>query len=133
VDGDGSIARRKSEENSMNSLQRIGILLVVPLLALAGCRPDPSPASPSGPATSPSKSASIAGDAEAFTECVRKHGVSDFPGVTVLSDGRLQLNSSSSFNQTSDAYRAAAKACASTLPSGTSLPADPSPPSIAVP
>jgi len=120
----------------VNSLRRIGILLVVmPLLALAACKPDPSHASTSGsaPATSPSKSASLESDAEAFTECVREHGVSDFPGVTVLSDGRLQLNSSASFDPTLAAYRAAAKACASKLPSGTSLPADPNPPSIAVP
>jgi len=66
----------------VNSLRRIGILLVVmPLLALAACKPDPSHASTSGsaPATSPSKSASLESDAEAFTECVREHGVSDFP------------------------------------------------------
>lgn len=134
----------------------VPVLAIVPLLGLLqGCDPNKAAAGSSGSATSSASagsqtqstggsyaatpqstatdSASLGRDAEAFTTCVREHGVSDFPGVTVSSGGTLQLNSSSSFNPLSSAYKAAAKACASTLPAGTSLPSDPVAPSIAGP
>lgn len=84
------------------------------------------------PQSTATDTADLSRDAAAFTACVRNHGVSDFPGVTVLSNGTLQLDSSSSFSPLSAAYKAAAKACAYTLPSGA-LPSDPTPPSIAGP
>jgi len=131
------------------------VLLVLPALALTGCYPDAansdsttstdattsSAASTSGSATpqtatarpTATDTAALEKDAEAFTRCVRDHGVSAFPGVTVLSDGRLQLNSSSSFNPLSSTYQKAAQECASNLPAGTSLPSTPVAPSIAAP
>jgi hypothetical protein len=66
--------------------------------------------------------------ASAYTACVRAHGVADFPGVTVTSDGRVLLNTSGSgvsFDPLSAAYQAAAKDCASKLPGAAALPAAP--------
>jgi len=64
----------------------------------------------------------------AFTACVRAHGVADFPGVTVTSDGRVLIDLSASgtgFDPLSAAYRAAVEACAAKLPAGDSLPVAP--------
>lgn len=62
--------------------------------------------------------------AEAFTTCMRSHGVSDFPGITISADGQIQLKSGS-FNPFSATYQAAANACASLLPAGSALPNEP--------
>ncbi|MGI5125746.1 hypothetical protein ACQEVB_02910 [Pseudonocardia sp. CA-107938] len=68
--------------------------------------------------------------AEDFTACVRTHGVPEFPGVTVTSDGALQLKSGGRIDPISATYRDAVAACADRLPAGTTLPR---PPSIAAP
>jgi hypothetical protein len=65
-------------------------------------------------------------DGSAFTECVRAHGVDDFPGATIDSDGSLHLKGGN-VNVFSSAYSEAVAACADELPEGTSLPGDPSP------
>lgn len=60
-----------------------------------------------------------------FTACMRSHGVPDFPGITISADGETQLKGG--VNPLSATYQAAAKACASLLPAGSALPADPEP------
>jgi hypothetical protein len=69
---------------------------------------------------------SNAGAAEAYTACVRAHGVPDFPGVTLTEDGRVQLKEGA--DPLSSAYRQAAKECAGHLPDSSTLPATPAPP-----
>lgn len=71
--------------------------------------------------------------AEAFTTCMRENGVPDFPGVTVTANGTLQLLPGSTVNPISKTYQAAAKKCASELPSGSALPTEPSVPTLSVP
>jgi hypothetical protein len=73
------------------------------------------------------------GQAAAFTTCVREHGVSDFPGIAITANGSVQLNSGGSFDPMAATYKAAARACASYLPNGSSLPAEPNPPKPAAP
>ncbi|MFH8409395.1 hypothetical protein ACH4FX_32110 [Streptomyces sp. NPDC018019] len=64
--------------------------------------------------------------AEAFTQCMRENGVKNFPGITIKENGQLQLKAGGDVNPVSKAYRAAAKTCASKLPSGSkSLPEEP--------
>jgi hypothetical protein len=65
--------------------------------------------------------------AEAFTTCMRSHGMSDFPGITISANGQIQLNGGS-VNPLSTTYQAAVKACASLLPAGSALPTAPEPP-----
>lgn len=79
------------------------------------------------PATQVTSSASNDERAEAFTTCMRSHGVSDFPGITISANGQIQLNGGS-VNPISATYQAAAKACASLLPTGSALPTAPEPP-----
>ncbi|WP_026413369.1 hypothetical protein [Actinomadura oligospora] len=70
---------------------------------------------------------------EAFTACLRSHGVKDFPGITIGEDGTIQLKTGGSVNPLSATYKAAAKACASLLPKGSTLPGEPTPPSPSAP
>ena len=72
--------------------------------------------------------ASASNGTEAFTACVRAHGVADFPGVTETSDGRVLIDGTGAgtgFDPLSAAYQTAIKDCASKLPSGTALPTAP--------
>jgi cytochrome c553 len=78
-------------------------------------------------ATQVTSSASTDERAEAFTTCMRSHGVPDFPGITISANGQIQLKGGS-VNPISTTYRAAAKACASLLPTGSALPTAPEPP-----
>lgn len=73
-------------------------------------------------------------DGGAFTTCMRSHGLSDFPGVTIADDGTLSLIAGGSdVNLMSARYRAAADECASLLPEGSPLPATPQAPTPAAP
>lgn len=63
---------------------------------------------------------------------MRENGVPNFPGVTVGADGTLQLVAGSDVNPISKSYQAAAKKCASKLPSGSALPAEPSVPTPSI-
>jgi hypothetical protein len=88
---------------------------------------------PSVTSTTTQDSSSRVDQAEAFTLCMRDNGVTDFPGITIKENGQIQLNAGGSINPLSATYKAAAKACASTLPSGSTLPTDPEPPSPEAP
>lgn len=70
--------------------------------------------------------------AEAFTTCMRSHGVPEFPGITISANGQIQLKGGS-INPISTTYQSAAKACVSLLPAGSTLPAEPQPPAPAAP
>lgn len=93
-----------------------------------------SSGSPTGTAGRPnttddSKTARTA-KAQAFTACMRSHGVPGFPGITIAADGRVNLNpTGGDVNPLSERYRSAAQTCASLLPNGSALPARPRPPS----
>jgi hypothetical protein len=86
------------------------------------------------PVKAPQVTSSASNDerAEAFTTCMRSHGVSDFPGITISANGHIQLKGGS-VNPISTTYQAAANACASLLPAGTALPTKPQPPAPATP
>lgn len=86
------------------------------------------------PAKAPQVTSSAGNDerAETFTTCMRSHGVSNFPGITISAGGHLHLKGGR-INPISTAYQAAANACASLLPTGSALPTDPQPPAPAVP
>jgi hypothetical protein len=83
-----------------------------------------------------STAASAGGDdtsASAFVDCMRSHGLADFPDVAVV-DGRVVLDQDgTSVNVLSDSYRDAVAACASQLPEGVELPAEPDPPAPPAP
>jgi hypothetical protein len=64
--------------------------------------------------------------AEAFTACMRSHGVPDFPGITISADGQVQLLGGG-VNPISESYRDAVDACEHLLPEGSRLPSDPEP------
>lgn len=67
--------------------------------------------------------------AQAFVDCMRDHGLADFPDATLV-DGRLVLEGDASgLDPFSDTYQAAVTACEGQLPEGTELPAEPEPPS----
>jgi hypothetical protein len=64
---------------------------------------------------------------------MRANGVPDFPGVTVTANGALQLVAGGNVNPISKTYQAAARKCASKLPSGSTLPSEPSVPAPSAP
>jgi hypothetical protein len=84
--------------------------------------------------TAPQVTASASNEdrAEAFTTCMRSHGVSNFPGITISANGQIHLKSGS-INPISTTYQAAANACAYLLPTGSALPTGPQPPAPAAP
>jgi hypothetical protein len=104
------------------------LALAVGLLA-AGCSSDPS--SPGvaslGPPTTTASSAAN-GDSQAtfakalqFSQCMRSHGLKNFPDPGLNSGGggvTLQLGKSSGIDPNSSAFQAAQKACQSLLPAG---------------
>ena len=70
-----------------------------------------------------------AASADAFVDCMRRHGLTAFPNATVV-DGRLVFKPHGpGVDPFSNTYRQALGACASQLPEGIHLPADPEPPS----
>ncbi|MEU4392708.1 hypothetical protein [Kribbella sp. NPDC023855] len=129
---------------------RLGATLVVAAAALLsglvvafgpslaqGANAGPALNGPKPPAitigTATGTTAERSAQAKAFTACMRQNGVPDFPGVTVTANGTLQLVPGTNINPISKTYQAAARKCASTLPSGTTLPAEPSLPTPSVP
>lgn len=101
-------------------------LLALPAVLVAGASVFLHQAAASG--VQPSAGQSV----ESFTECVRAHGVPDFPGATVAEDGTVQF-AGGGFDPLSSGYRAAAAKCAGRLPERVSLPREPALPSPEVP
>jgi hypothetical protein len=118
------------------SVMTVLLLVVAAIVAAQAVRTTPAAGSTaaasaaSAASTSTSKTSDQDRDADAFTACMRSHGVPDFPGVTIAADGHVRLKGGS-VKPVSAAYRAAANACASSLPAGSELPADPAPPAPA--
>lgn len=60
---------------------------------------------------------------KAFTQCLRSHGLPDFPGVAVSEDGLINLTiKGERVDVLSEKYGKAVAACQSLLPSGATLP-----------
>ena len=95
----------------------IATLLGVGVLASAcGSSGDPS-------ATGSSSSAASGGQiaqGEAYTHCMRSHGVSNFPDPSFGSSGDMTFQGS--FNQNTPTYQTAAQACGSLKPGGAQAP-----------
>jgi hypothetical protein len=112
----------------------VTVLLLVVAAVVAAQAVRTTPAAGSTATTSSTSTASTSSDrdrgADAFTACMRSHGVPGFPGVTIAADGHVRLKGGS-VKPVSAAYRAAARTCASSLPAGSELPADPAPPAPA--
>jgi len=106
------------------------LLVVAAFVATQAVRTTPAAGSTAAAASATSTTSDPDRDADAFTACMRSHGVPDFPGVTIADDGHVRLKGGS-VKPVSAAYRAAAKTCASSLPTGSELPADPAPPALA--
>jgi hypothetical protein len=65
-------------------------------------------------------------DTAAFVECMRAHGLPDFPEVTVSTDGLVNLEiDGERVDAASGKYGAAVQACESLLPAGSRLPGAP--------
>jgi hypothetical protein len=124
------------KQRSWRIRRRIGVpvLLLATAATTAVLGMGTHAASADTPVRGPQATSSASDDerAEAFTACMRSHGVSDFPGVTISANGQLQLKSGS-INPVSGTYRAAAQACADLLPTGSALPTEPHPAAPAVP
>ncbi|NUR89230.1 MAG: hypothetical protein HOY71_34540, partial [Nonomuraea sp.] len=66
----------------------------------------------------------------AFTQCMRQHGLPDFPEIDVTDGGQVHLElTGTHVNPLSQVYGAAVKACESQLPGGALLPTAPKAPS----
>jgi hypothetical protein len=67
-------------------------------------------------------------DASAFTECMRAHGLADFPDATVV-HGLLVLDlDGAAISPFAADYRSALAACSADLPDDVVLPTEPTPP-----
>ncbi|MCW2917745.1 MAG: hypothetical protein JWN52_5813 [Actinomycetia bacterium] len=131
-------------EQPRRTRRRVGVPLLV--LAAAACTAAvaaqaASASAPSHVSARPHQATSITAtstssgkndQAEEFTACMRAHGVSDFPGISISSDGQIHRKGGS-VNPISTAYKAAAKTCASRLPTGSALPTDPQLPTPTAP
>jgi hypothetical protein len=59
----------------------------------------------------------------AFSQCMRKHGITNFPDPIFSNNGvRLQLAQSSGINPSSPAFQSAQKACGQPLGKVTAAP-----------
>ena len=90
--------------------------------AMQACQKD----LPNGGAPSPAQQAQMRQQALAFSACMRKHGVLDFPDPRFSSGGRvtMKVSSGSGIDPQSAQFQAAQKACQSYLP-GKAGPAPP--------
>jgi len=105
-------------------------LVVVALAACSGGSPSPSVAhlgSSSATTAAPSSGGSTAGASdlakdEAYAECMRTHGIGDFPDPSPGPNGgagfRIKAGPGSDLDPNSPTYQAADKACESLLPNG---------------
>ncbi len=71
-----------------------------------------------GGAPSPAQQAQMRQHALAFSACMRKHGLPDFPDPQFLSGGRvaLKISAGSGIDPQSEQFQAAQQACQSLLP-----------------
>ena len=82
--------------------------------AMQACRKD----LPNGGTPSPAQQAQMRQQALAFSACMRKHGLPNFPDPQFLSGGRvaLKISAGSGIDPQSAQFQAAQKACQSLLP-----------------
>lgn len=102
------------------------VLLVVIGLDAGACG-GAAPGSTSDP--TPSSAGAAALDTRPFVECMRAHGLPDFPDVSVSSDGLVNFDiRGERVDADSELYGAAVQACQSLLPDGARLPDAPAAP-----
>jgi hypothetical protein len=89
---------------------RRGLSLAIAALAIAGC----------GSSSKPSRAAGAAQGIK-FADCLRAHGVPNFPDPSG-GGGGIQISASSGVNPSSPAFGAARSSCAKLLPGGGSGP-----------
>jgi hypothetical protein len=89
---------------------RSGIIVTAACLLAAGCGNN----SPKQTTAAPT----VAAQAMAFSRCMRKHGVANFPDPSA--DGQVKLASSSGINFSSPAFNAAQSACQTPTGGGSS-------------
>ena len=82
--------------------------------AMQACRKD----LPNGGTPSPAQQAEMRQQALAFSACMRKHGLPNFPDPQFLSGGRvaMRISAQSGIDPRSPQFQAAQKACQSLLP-----------------
>ncbi|MGO9961005.1 MAG: serine hydrolase [Solirubrobacteraceae bacterium] len=111
----------------------LGLLAATAALAVIanGCGSSAAPHPTGQPATSkpvtdptatPMPSGSAASGPQAYVDCMRSHGVANFPNPV---DGHVTLTPASGVNPSSPTFEAAATACASLGPSGATSPGAP--------
>jgi len=84
----------------------VSLVAIACALAISAC----------GSSSKPKKTASSSGDFLAFSQCMRSHGVPNFPDPG--SGGGISINSSSGINPFSPAFKAAQSQCQKLLPGG---------------
>lgn len=103
--------------------RRVGPSLIVPLvllvavaLALGACGGGSSNPASSASSTSPGKPKALK-----YSQCMRAHGVTNFPDLS--GSGGLRIPQSSGININSPTYKAAQQACSKYAPGATATPA----------
>jgi len=101
------------------------VMLVGLAIAAAACgggSPNADPSSTTAPAASggtTSSGGSATADSVKFAQCMRSHGVSNFPDPTSSSGGAVQFGGSTGINPNSPTVQAAGQACKQYLSAGT--------------
>jgi hypothetical protein len=90
----------------------LALAAVSSALALAACGSSSSPGTSTGSGSNPKTHANFL----AFSQCMRTHGVTNFPDPS--SGGGIQLGSGSGINPFSPAFKAAQAQCGKLLPGG---------------
>jgi hypothetical protein len=135
LDAPARSQRRRWRRRTWQRPLLVGIALVGLALASAACSSDPSTPGVAGAGTgdtattsgsssnqgAPSLTAAQKAQELAYSECMRSHGVPDFPDPN--SNGQIQIsggpNSSTGFDPNSPAFQTANKACQSKQPQPT--------------
>jgi hypothetical protein len=103
---------------ALNTAPRRATIAVAALsgaLVIAACGSSKSPAGPSA------RAQRAAAGALAYSQCMRSHGVSNFPDPTISGGGAhisIGITSSSGINPSSPSFQAAQKACGRLAPGG---------------
>ncbi len=93
------------------------LAVVSGVLVLAGC------GSSGDPSTTGKSASSAANDGLSYADCMRSHGVPNFPDPTVTSSGGqvhigIKIGAGSGVNPSSPSFQSAQKACGKLLPGG---------------
>jgi hypothetical protein len=104
----------------MNGRLPLGMLLAAGLVAGCGGGHSPGVASLGSTHDSPTPSAA---SAQAFSQCMRSHGIRDFPDPNAQGQIQLQAGPNSDLGPDNPTFQAAQRACQSLFPGKTMSPA----------